>query len=332
MSTRVRTLLLLSDDTARPVGRNGLLLGRDADCDVVSTDPSASRRHALVRATPHGAELIPLGRGPVLVGGSPVERHRALADGDRIELPGLTVRVKLEPSAQPESLGFALGRAGAAEVGLNHSPFLVGGDSGDDLRLSGWPACALIFHAAQGGLYVEANTAGVSHDGAALEVGEPAEVDDGDTLVLGGQTLTVHRLLHAATTVEPVPPLPTRVVAEPMPRGGRLTFTTSQGALSVYLADRRFELVMALLRPPTGRCGDFVLDDHLRGLVWPVDAVVSRQEINMLISRCRRDLVQAGLAGPRLLERAPGGGATRLAVAPAAEVSVLLGDPDPPAR
>jgi hypothetical protein len=47
---------------------------------------------------------------------------------------------------------------------------------------------------------------------------------------------------------------------------------------------------------------------------------VSRPEINMLISRCRRDLVEAGLAGPRLIERAPGGGGTRLALAPGAEV------------
>ena len=48
---------------------------------------------------------------------------------------------------------------------------------------------------------------------------------------------------------------------------------------------------------------------------------VSRQEINMLISRCRRDLVQAGLAGARLLERAPGGGGTRLVLAPGGTVA-----------
>jgi hypothetical protein len=40
----------------------------------------------------------------------------------------------------------------------------------------------------------------------------------------------------------------------------------------------------------------------------------------MLISRCRRDLVEAGLAGPLLLERAPGGGGTRLVLAADAEI------------
>jgi hypothetical protein len=49
---------------------------------------------------------------------------------------------------------------------------------------------------------------------------------------------------------------------------------------------------------------------------------VTRPEINTLISRCRRDLVEAGLAGPRLLERTPGGGATRIRLAPDAEVVV----------
>ena len=43
----------------------------------------------------------------------------------------------------------------------------------------------------------------------------------------------------------------------------------------------------------------------------------------MLISRCRRALVEAGLSGPRLIERAPGGGGTRFALAPGAEVVVV---------
>ena len=59
----------------------------------------------------------------------------------------------------------------------------------------------------------------------------------------------------------------------------------------------------------------------LHGWLTPTDEVVSRQEINMLISRCRRDLVQAGLAGARLLERAPGGGGTRLVLAPGGTVA-----------
>ena len=68
---------------------------------------------------------------------------------------------------------------------------------------------------------------------------------------------------------------------------------------------------------------DFAMDDDVvRAVVWPRNPAVTRPEINMLISRCRRDLIEAGLAGGRLLERAPGGGATRLTLAPGALVRV----------
>jgi len=78
---------------------------------------------------------------------------------------------------------------------------------------------------------------------------------------------------------------------------------------------------VSLLRPPPGsRAGDFISDDVVRSIVWPRNEAITRPEINMLISRCRRDLIQAGLSGSRLLERAPGGGGTRLALAPNAEV------------
>ncbi len=73
----------------------------------------------------------------------------------------------------------------------------------------------------------------------------------------------------------------------------------------------------ALVRPPPGhQPGDFIPDEVVSSIVWPREPMVSRQEINMLISRCRRDLVQAGLPGARLLERAPGGGGTRVVLAP----------------
>ena len=125
----------------------------------------------------------------------------------------------------------------------------------------------------------------------------------------------------AATTALGGGELPARVAIELLPRGGRVVFSIGAGDRAVYLADRRFDLVVALARPPGGlRAGEFVSDDALRAVVWPRRPSVSRPEINMLISRCRRDLVEAGLAGPRLIERAPGGGGTRLALAPGAEV------------
>jgi len=49
----------------RRVGGNGILIGRQGDCDIVATDPQISRRHALIRLTSEGAEVVPLGRGPI---------------------------------------------------------------------------------------------------------------------------------------------------------------------------------------------------------------------------------------------------------------------------
>jgi hypothetical protein len=129
---------------------------------------------------------------------------------------------------------------------------------------------------------------------------------------------------HDATTaVASLGDLPTKVVIEMLPRGGRVVFSVDGGERAVYLADRGLDFVTALLRPPAGyAAGDFIPDDVVRVIVWPRDHTVSRPEINMLISRCRRAFVDAGLAGPRLLVRAPGGGGTKLALAPGAEVVV----------
>ena len=107
------------------------------------------------------------------------------------------------------------------------------------------------------------------------------------------------------------------------PRGGRVVLSTAEGERAVFLADKRLDLVIALLRPPAGfQPGDFIPDDVVRPIVWPRNPGVTRPEINVLIGRCRRDLVEAGLAGARLLQRAPGGGGTRFALAPGAVVVV----------
>ncbi len=87
---RVRCVLTVDDGTSRQVGASGLMIGREPDCDLVVVDPRASRRHALIRLTTHGAELVPLGRTPVELGGKPVDRSTALASGERAHQPGRT--------------------------------------------------------------------------------------------------------------------------------------------------------------------------------------------------------------------------------------------------
>ena len=323
----MRCLLVVEDGPSRRVGPSGVLIGRQRDCDIVATDPSVSRRHALIRLTPDGAEVVPLGRAPVEVNGKAFDRARPLADGDRLTLPGMTLIVEVQAQRPDASAAapFRLERPRGGSFGISHSPFVVGGDASDDLIVKRWPARALHFHVVGGELFVEV------HEGKAtrneVEVaGETLEpLVPGDTLVYRKETFVVAQpsSREATTMVGGIHPLPKRVTIEMLPRGGRVVFEMPDGDRPVFLADRRLDLVIALLRPPAGyKPGDFIPDDVVRTIVWPRNPGVSRPEINVLISRCRRDLVQAGLAGPRLIERAPGGGGTRFALAPDAEVVV----------
>ncbi|MBX3161006.1 MAG: FHA domain-containing protein [Deltaproteobacteria bacterium] len=326
---RLRCIVVVRDGPSRRVGPSGLLIGRQGDCDIVALDPSISRRHALVKLTATGAELVPLGKSPVAVasGGATAQvvQPHALADGDVLALPGLelTVKIDLPPPDAAAPAGFVLQRKGGS-FGIAHSPFTLGGGDADDLIVKAWPPGTLHLHVAQGELFVEVRDGGAARNGEELAADTLEPLAIGDHLTCRGETFTIAHADAAATTaVRGATELPTHVAIELLPRGGRVVFTVGGRALPVYLPDRRFDLVMALLRPPAGHAaGEFISDDAVRAVVWPRKPSVSRPEINMLISRCRRDLVEAGLAGPRLIERAPGGGGTRVALAPGAVVEV----------
>ena len=327
--TRLRCVVVVAGGPSRRVGPGGLLIGRQRDCDIVASDPSVSRRHALVRLTEGGAEVVPLGRAPIEVNGAATAAPRALADGDELRLPGLVLAVQIAlprpDGAAPAS--FTLERPGGGSFGIAHSPFVIGGGEADDLIVAGWPPATLVLHVAQDELFVEARDGSAARDGEPLELVpdmlEPLAA--GDRLTCRGETFVIARSGRAATTaVGHAGELPARVAIEMLPRGGRLVLAIGGREHAVYLADRRFDLMVALLRPPAGHAaGDFIPDDAVRAVVWPRKAGVSRPEINMLISRCRRDLVEAGLAGPRLIERAPGGGGTRIRLAPNAVIEVV---------
>lgn len=321
-------MLIVRDGPSRRVGAGGVLIGRQRDCDIVGEDPSISRRHALVRLTHDGAEVVPLGRTPVEVNGKPCERVRELADGDELALPGLalTVRIHAARIDAKAPATYRLERTRGGSFGIVHSPFVIGGGDADDLIVQKWPEAALRLHVAQRELFVEVTAGKALKNGAPIEPGvlEPLQIDD--ELAYRKETFRVrHAGAHDVTTaVSGLGDLPTRVAIEMLPRGGRVVFDLRDGQRAVYLADRGLDLVTALLRPPEGfAAGDFIPDDVVRAIVWPRNPSVSRPEINMLISRCRKAFVEAGLAGPRLLVRAPGGGGTRLALAPGAEVLLV---------
>jgi hypothetical protein len=302
------------------------MIGRQPDCEIVIDDPAISRRHAHVRPTQDGAEIVPLGRTPLDVNGTPVTKPRALADGDELRFPGLVLTVMLrdETDSPAAATGYGLDHTGGASFGVVTSPFSIGGGANDDLIVAAWPDGAIELRVAQGELFVAPRVAGVAVFERALEPDEPVALVEGDVLGFAGETFTVRYFGGAAATTKVKRgELPSHVVIEILPRGGKIVFTTSTREYEVLLADRRLDLLMALLRPPAGHAtGDWIPDDVVRAVVWPRNPAVSRPEINTLISRCRRDLVGAGLAGPRLIERSPGGGATRIALAPGATVEV----------
>lgn len=321
--------LVVAGGVSRRVGQNGVLIGRERDCDLVTLDPRVSRRHALVRLTPDGAEVVPLGRGPIEINSKARERVHPLADGDRLAIPGLMLTIELRTRRVEQdhdaTARFRLERVRGGTFGIVHSPFVLGGGQSDDLIMKSWPENALRLHVAQRNLFIEVVHGKASRNGVELAAGalEPLAIDD--ELVYRKETLVVRAASpdDATTAVVVGDDLPVCVAIDMLPRGGRVAFSVADGTRSVYLADRKLDLLIALLRPPPPfRAGDIIPDEVLRTIVWPRDSSVTRPEINTLISRCRRVLVEAGLAGPRLLVRASGGGGTRLAIAPDAKVVV----------
>lgn len=312
---------------SRRVGAAGIVVGRQGDCDIVAADPSVSRRHALIQLTGDGAVAIALGRTPLEINGKKCERLQALAHGDRISLPGIELAIELEvqrPSAAATG-SYRLRLDGGGSFGVAHSPFVIGGDKTDDLIIKKWPPQAMRLHLAQGDLYLEVMEGKALRNEVPVEVGAMEPLAIGDRIDYRKVTLVIDPEVSsgATTAIGSAEILPSHITIEMLARGGRVVFRMSDGDRAVYLADRRLDLLIALLQPPQGYApGDFIPDDVVRAVVWPRNPAVTRPEINMLISRCRRDLIEAGLAGGRLLERAPGGGATRLTLAPGALVHV----------
>src|SRR5205807_9955030 len=114
--------------------------------------PGASRRHALVRLTGEGAEVVPLGRSAVELCGKAVTRPQRLAHGDVLGVPGLEVAVELEaapPEASTSAARYVLERANGTSFGITHTPFVLGGGAHDDLIIKSWPPRALVLHVAQ---------------------------------------------------------------------------------------------------------------------------------------------------------------------------------------
>ncbi len=319
----VRAFLDLPDGMAVRIGFEGLLLGRHRSCDVQLADETASRRHALLRLAGSSVELVVLGQKPVAVNGAPCTTTRELATGDRVQLPGFEGRVRIERHDVTVPLAHAL-RRGRDRFHIHATPFVIGSGATARVVVADWPEHAIRFATAQGELVVELAAPGGTLDGEELAADTPVAVRPGSALGYRGETFVIEAAEagDASTVVAPAVLAPTSVELQPLPRGGRITFRGGDGDRTVYLPGRRYQLLAALLAPPAPHtAGDYVPDAVVVPLVWDdTDEVGGRQDINVLLTRCRQDLVAAGIAATRLIERAPGGRATRVVLAAGAVV------------
>jgi len=214
-------------------------------------------------------------------------------------------------------------RSPGALFRISQSPFRVGGAADAHLIIMGWPPTVLFLHRVGNGLSLEAAREGV-HSGEDLAPGECIHLATGARIAYGSQSLRVVALPRDPTKVTATSTrddLPTEAELRFLPRGGRLTLRFGPREFSVYLADRRCDLVACLLQPPAPLApGDVVPDEALIDRIWP-QREQGRVELNTLIFRTRKDLIKAEIDGAALIERA--GGGVRLRLAPGAAVDVI---------
>ena len=275
--------------------------------------------------TEDGVEVIPFGRLAVAVNGEPRTVPTTLGAGDRVECSGQTFTIVTTLATQtsdPEVI-WGVERSPGTLFRIAQTPFRVGGAPDDHLVVVGWPPTVLLLHSVGNGLALEAAREGV-HCRAALSPGECIRLAGGARITHGAQSLRVVALPRdptKATAASTRDDLPTLAELRFMPRGGRLSLHFGARVFSVYLADRRCDLVACLLQPPAPfGLGELVPDEALIERIWPQQDQ-GRVELNTLVFRTRKDLIKAEIDGAALIERA--GGGTRLRLAPGAVVRVL---------
>jgi hypothetical protein len=248
-----------------------------------------------------------------------------LSQGDTIRIGELELTVRAEPreGTPPKWLAQMVG-GGLYSVAKER--FTIGGSKSDDLVVDGIADGAVVLQPTAEFVAVEAATPLVKVAGKILDEGDVGTARVGDLIKVGPIAL---RILAGDSVAEAT----TRhhfkeelgaaaAVLTFLPRGGRVELKVSGRSATVYLAERRCNLVACLLKPPEPfKPGDFVDDDVLIPRIWPNQAK-GRTDLNTLLHRCRKDLVAAGIDGPTLLERADGGGATRIALLANAVVKV----------
>ena len=299
------------------VGADGVVAGRDPRCDLVLSDPSASRQHALFVCASEGPRLLALGQADLQVNGVLARSHK-LAHGDRVLLPGLELSVDADAHTpeRPHWIVTTPGfRLGVPQRGLRL------GDPGD-VKPDGWSGTLLLRPEAD--RLVAVATVAFSRNGTPVDAGAQTRCLPGDTIesLDGRVRITIDVVSAGLPPTRPSLDEAGEVRLEMLPRGGRLHVVFPDTAASLYLPERRFALVSALLQPPEPlQAGDPVPDETLLRLIWPRNPGKSRVDINVLLGRIRNDLEAAGIP-KSLITGGSGGGSTKFLVGPRAKVVI----------
>ena len=322
--------LRTEDGAAKRITPGGVLIGRSAHCDIVSRSEQASRRHALVYLSSDGPHVVPLGKSRPEVDGKPIDGDTQLDANARISMLDVVVDVTKEKGARVTpvagSAAWVIEGPGGGLFGIGESSYLVGGSPEDDLVVEGWPEGALCFRIREdGSLEVEPSRDAVLND-AQLDAGAVRKVRPGDVITMDGARIKIvtggEFASGTTATIETRRGGVRSVRLEFLPRGGRLHLTVGDDTYSVYLTDRRADLVAVLLKPPDPHePGDFLEDSVVLGRVWGRKRV-DRTNLNVLLHRIRKDLGRIGLDGTKIIERSEGGGATRFILEEGASVDL----------
>lgn len=324
-STTSKTYWIEHDGGRVAVGHASLLLGRGTDCDIVLSDERVSRHHALFRLVEEGVEVIPFGRQPLTLNGAVMTAPTTLRAGDRVGCLDRTFELVEVPSGVVEAeVLWGIERSPGSLFRVSQSPFRVGGSTDDHLHIVGWPAAVLALHRVGASLSLEALREGV-FCGVELASGECVRIKSSARITYAGQLVRVLALpvdpsrVTAATVSDD---LPTAAELRFLPRGGRLTLRIGGRERSVYLPDRRCDLIACLLQPPAPLApGDLVPDDAVIGRVW-ANRAQTNTELNTVLFRARQDLIKADIDGTALIVRE--GGSIRFSLARGATVKVVV--------
>lgn len=314
-----------ADGAARRVSGLGLVIGRAATCDVLLEASEVSRRHVLLQlGAGSQLDIVPLPGARTIVNGVAIDAPAVARDGDVLTFPGgATVRLAFSGDEHEGEQRVWLLDVRGRRIGLRRETLVLGGGD-DDVMLETWPAAAAQLTWNQRGPSVEALVAGLRRNDQPLARGVPVALAAGDRLAYeGGVVVAIATEPAAAPPTEREAARLEAIVLEMLPTGGMVTVTTTRGEHRALLAERRFALLMTLLRPPEPYAvGEYVADDVLFAAVWPRNDGAGRTDLNQLVKRLRADLRAAGLDGTALIERAAKGGATRIALPPGVAVTV----------